>query len=77
MIGYIGEMGSAQLRHFPRNHSHANIGTLSYARIGVRHRGHRDPGATIDSPSGMRVIHTFKKLPITIPNTKNSTEITI
>jgi hypothetical protein len=38
--------------------------------IGVSHRGQRDPGETIDSSSGMRVMHTFKKLPITIPNRK-------
>jgi hypothetical protein len=53
------------------------MGTLSYARIGVRHRGHREPGATIESPSGMRVMHTFKKLPITIPKRKKTKAITL
>src|SRR5271167_5220886 len=70
MMGYIGEMGSAQDRHLPPNQSQPRIGTLSYGLMGVKQRGHRDPGATIESPSGMREMHTFRKLPITIPKRK-------
>src|SRR5271163_3067372 len=70
MTGYIGEIGSAQERHLPPSHSQPKIGTLSYALIGVKQRGQREPGATIESPSGMREMHTFRKLPITIPKRK-------
>src|SRR5271170_1153690 len=70
MMGYIGEMGSAQDRHLPPNQSQPRIGTLSYGLMDVRQRGHRDPGATIESPSGMREMHTFRKLPTTIPKRK-------
>lgn len=31
----------------------------------------------MDKSSGMRVIHTFKKLPITIPNKKKKMMITV
>src|SRR5260370_10942755 len=42
--GYIAEIGAPHARHFPRSHSHANTGTLSYALICVPHFGQRDPG---------------------------------
>jgi hypothetical protein len=45
--------------------------------MGVEHRGHLEPGVTMDNSSGMRVIHTFKKLPITIPNRKKKTLTTV
>jgi hypothetical protein len=45
--------------------------------MGVEHRGHREPGKTIDSSSGMRVMHTFKKLPIIMPNRKKKTMTTV
>jgi hypothetical protein len=70
MSGYIGEMGSAQERHLPRSQSQPKMGTLSYGLMGVRQRGQRELGATMLKPSGMREMHTFKKLPITIPNRK-------
>jgi hypothetical protein len=38
--------------------------------IGVLHFGHRDPGEIIEISSGIRVMQTFRKLPITIPNRK-------
>jgi len=38
--------------------------------IGVPHRGQRELGETIEIPSGIRVMQTFRKLPITIPNRK-------
>ena len=69
--GYIGEIGYPHDRHFPPSHSHANTGTLSYALMGVSQRGHRDRGVTIDTPSGIRVMQTFRKLPSTIPKRKN------
>jgi hypothetical protein len=71
------EMGAPQARHLPRNQSHANTGTLSWGLIGVEQRGHREPGETMDIPSGMRVMHTFKKLPITIPNRKKKAMTTV
>jgi hypothetical protein len=52
-------MGSPQERHFPRSHSHANTGTLSYGLIGVPHLGQRDPGDTMETYSGMSVMQTF------------------
>ena len=69
-IGYIGEMGRWQFRHFPRNRNQLNTGMLSYGRMGFWHRGQRDAGETTERPSGMREMHTFRKLPITMPNKK-------
>jgi len=74
--GYIGEMGNPHARHFPRSHSHPNIGTLSYGLIGVLHRGQRELGETMDISSGIRVMQTFRKLPTTIPNRKKNTMTT-
>ena len=68
--GYIPEIGSPHDRHFALSHIQPNTGTLSYHFIGVSHRGHRDPGATIDKSSGIRKMHTLRKLPINNPNTK-------
>ena len=68
--GYIPEIGSPHERHFALSHIHPNTGTLSYHLMGVMQRGHREPGATIDKSSGIRAIHTFRKLPITNPNKK-------
>lgn len=65
-------MGRAQERHLPRSQSQPRMGTLSYGLIGVWHRGQRELGETTESPSGMREMHTFKKLPITIPNRKKT-----
>jgi hypothetical protein len=73
--GYIGEMGSAHVRHFPRSHSQANTGTLSYGLMAVPHCGHRDPGVTMEMSSGIRVMQTFRKLPTIIPNRKKMTEM--
>src|SRR5579859_3753501 len=68
-------MGSPHDRHLALSHIHPNTGTLSYHLMGVLHRGHRDPGATIDTSSGIRVMHTFRKLPITNPNAKTNAVI--
>ena len=43
---------------------------MSYHFIAVWHRGQRELGATMDMSSGMRRMQTFRKLPITSPNTK-------
>src|SRR5207253_11306182 len=71
--GYITEIGAPHARHFPRSHSQANSGTLSYGLMGVPHRGQRDPGVTMEISSGIRVMQTFKKLPTIIPNRKKKT----
>jgi hypothetical protein len=44
--------------------------------IAVSQRGHREAGETMEIPSGMRVIQTFRKLPITIPKRKKKKGIT-
>src|SRR6266851_9796499 len=71
--GYITDIGSPHARHFPRSHSHANKGTLSYGLMGVPHRGQRDPGETMEISSGILVMQTFRKLPTIIPNRKKKT----
>jgi hypothetical protein len=71
----MGEIAALHVRHFPRSHSQANTGTLSYGLIGVSHLGQRDPGEIIDISSGIRVMQTFRKLPITSPKRKKKMEI--
>ena len=44
--------------------------------IGVWQRGQCDPGVTIERPSGMRAMQTFRKLPITMPKRKKKKGIT-
>ena len=75
MTGYIGEIGRAQLRHLPRRVNQPKTGMLSYGLMGDLQRGQREPGETIDSPSGMRVMQTFRKLPITMPKRKKKNGI--
>ena len=41
------------------------------------HSGQREPGDTIETPAGIRVMQTFKKLPINKPNRKNAAMITL
>jgi hypothetical protein len=38
--------------------------------MGAKQRGQREPGETMDWPSGMREMHTFRKLPMMIPKIK-------
>jgi hypothetical protein len=38
--------------------------------IGVPHFGQREPGKTIDFSSGIRVMQTFRKLPMIVPKRK-------
>src|SRR3989442_8995378 len=71
--GYLTDIGAPHARHFPRNHIHANTGTLSYGLIAVLHRGQREPGVTLEISSGIRVMQTFRKLPTIIPNRKKKT----
>src|SRR5260221_8340959 len=75
--GYIGEMGEPQLRHLPRRISQPKRGMLSYGLIGLRQRGHREPGETMETPSGMREMQTFRKLPMTMPKRKKKSGITV
>lgn len=42
----------------------------------ARHRGQREPGETMEIPSGMREMQTFRKLPITMPKRKKKNGIT-
>ena len=76
-MGYIGEMGRAQVRHLPRRSSQPKTGMLSYGLIGVRQRGQREPGETMERPSGMREMQTFRKLPMTMPKRKKKNGITV
>ena len=77
MEGYIGEIEARQLRHLPRSMIQLNTGTLSYGLIGEPHSGQRDLGETIDTPAGIRMMQTFRKLPITSPTRKNTAMITL
>ena len=70
-------MGKLQVRHLALNQSQPKTGTLSYQRIGVWHRGHREPGETMETPSGMREMQTFRKLPMTMPKRKKKSGITV
>jgi hypothetical protein len=45
--------------------------------MGVPHPGQREPGDTIETPSGIRVMQTFRKLPITSPNRKKARMVTV
>jgi len=69
------EIGFLQARHFPRSKSQLTTGILSYGRIAAPHLGHADAGRTMDFLCGMRTIHTFKKLPITNPNSTTKTPV--
>ena len=48
--------------------------------MGVWQRGQREPGETMDWPSGMREMHTLRKLPMMIPKMKKkkrTTDLTV
>jgi hypothetical protein len=75
--GYISEIGVWQVRHFPRNISQLITGTLSYGFTRFLQFGHREAGNTIDTPAGIRVMQTFKKLPVTSPKRKKAAMITL
>src|SRR5208282_640439 len=68
--GYSAEIGVLQFRQRPRNTSQLSSGTLSYGAIGFPHLGQCEGGRTMDSPAGIRRMHTFRKLPTTRPSTK-------
>src|SRR6266436_2321381 len=70
-------MGRPQFRHLPRKISQPKTGMLSYGLIGLRQRGHREPGETTETPSGMREMQTFRKLPMTMPKRKKKNGITV
>src|SRR5271165_5380540 len=44
--------------------------------MGFLQRGQRDPGETIEMPSGMREMQTFRKLPMQMPKRKKKKGIT-
>ena len=44
--------------------------------MGLRQRGQREAGEIMEISSGMRVMQTFKKLPMTMPKRKKKTGIT-
>src|SRR5215212_10201980 len=74
--GYRAEIGSAQLRQWPRNRNHENIGMLSRALIWCPQPGQCDAGETIDSPRGTRQITTLRKLPQQAPMSAAYIELT-
>src|SRR5262245_47501220 len=45
--------------------------------MGVAHWGQRERGATMDEPSGIRVMQTLRKLRTTRPNRKKPAMITV
>ena len=69
---YRGEMGSLQEEHFPLKASQLIMGIFSHAVIQCPHFGQREGGETMDSPLGIRQIHTLRKLPIQHPNRKTN-----
>src|SRR5260370_32519884 len=75
--GYVGEWGKGQLRHLARRIGQLKTGRLAYGWIGLRQRGHREPGETMETPSGMREMQTFRKLPMTMPKRKKKSGITV
>ncbi len=50
-----------------REEAQLSTGILSYGRMGAPHFGHADAGITIDFRCGMRMMQTFRKLPINSP----------
>jgi len=44
--------------------------------MSVWQRGHREAGETMEMPSGMREMQTFRKLPMTMPKRKKKNGIT-
>jgi len=52
------------------------MGTLSYGMMGFLQRGQRDAGETIEIPSGIREMQTFRKLPMQMPKRKKKKGIT-
>ena len=68
--GYIGEIGSLQLRHLPRSSSHETTGMLSHGRSPTAQRGQRDGGRTTDcfGSAPQRRMQTLRKLPSTAPS---------
>jgi hypothetical protein len=73
----MAEIGAWQLRHLPPKISQLMTGMLSYGWIGAPHSGHWDRGDTIDTPAGIRVMQTLRKLPINNPKRKNTAAITL
>src|SRR6202034_3131652 len=73
--GYIHEIGVLHARHLPPSSSQLTTGMLSHGLIAAPHFGQAEAGSTTDFRSGIRTMHTFRKLPITRPNRAANTPI--
>src|SRR3974390_2575229 len=73
-IKYRGEIGAPQFLHRPRSANHVTSGTLRYHGMEYWQCGQCDGGVTMLMPSGIRWMHTFRKLPTMQPNTKKTND---
>jgi len=64
------EILALHLRHLPRRYKKLKIGIKSRAASLYPHCGQREYGYAIDSPLGILYMHTFIKLPMTVPRIK-------
>src|SRR5438045_7071421 len=71
---YSAEIRAPQFRHFPPRYTHVSSGTFRYHGIAYLHSGQCDGGDTMLSPSGIRCMHTLRKLPTIEPNTNATTD---
>jgi hypothetical protein len=77
IIGYCILIFSWQKPHLPFKMIYERIGMLCHHFSLFPQFGHFDGGRTIDSPLKALSITTFKKLPITVPNIKTKTNISV
>ena len=75
--GYWKEIFDLQLRHLPPKTKKLNTGILSYHLILLLQLKQCDAGHTTEILAGILYMQTFKKLPITIPKTKERIKINI
>src|SRR3989344_9152822 len=68
-VGYCQEILSSHCRHLPPKTRYENTGILSYQAICFRQLRQTERPISV-SPSAMRQITTFKKLPMRSPNMK-------
>ena len=69
--GYLKEILALQHLAFPPKSIQEMMGMLSYQCIGCP-QVQCEGGVTILSPRGMRIIHTFRKLPAIAPYTNDT-----
>src|SRR5208283_1823741 len=67
-------MGAPQFLQRPRNASHVTSGMFRYHGMEYLQCGQCDLGVTMLMPSGIRWMHTFKKLPTMQPNAKKTSD---